>query len=181
MRVFFKPGSTLYPKGGKRDDVVYCYHNDGMFCFTRKYYIVPEMPQHVKIKSMQNISLQIWNSLPLRFKNDIKQYADQYKGEYPHIRRKFISSYSIFLKIIHKIDSLYHISDKKSFTPDDYLKNFGSFSIADYIRMNFLPKVKNFNCLNAVILSVIIDYYVEIILLIDRNYSYYPFLSAPFG
>ncbi len=117
----------------------------------------------------------------LRFKKELKLYADQYKVEYQHIRRKFISGYSIFLKIIHKIESFYHISEKKSFTPYDFIKNFASISIADYIRMNFLPKVKNFNRLNAVIQSVIIDYYVEIKLLLDRKELNDSLLSAPFG
>ncbi len=181
MRVFFKPGSTLYPKGGKRDDVVYCYHNDGAICFTRNYYPVPEMPQNRKIKELQSVTLQIWEVLPLRFKTELSLYAKQYKKEYPHIRRKFLSNYSIFLKISHKLDQLMQSTQNKSLTAEDFFKYFFSFSLADYIRVKFLPKVINFYKLNAKLLIEYVTYFFEYKAILTKDYSPIQQLTAPFG
>ncbi len=181
MRVFFKPGSTLYPKGGKRDDVVYCYHNEGTICYTRNYYNVPEMPQNRKIKELQSVTLQIWNVLPLRFKTELALYAKQYIKEYPHIRRKFLSNYSIFLKITHKLDQLMQSTQNKSLTIEDFYKFFVSLSLADYIRVKFLPKIINFYKLNAQILIEKIHYFFEYKTILTKDYSQYQQLTAPFG
>ncbi len=181
MRVFFKPGSTLYPKGGKRDDVVYCYHNEGKICFTRKYYNVPEMPQNRKIKELQSVTLQIWKLLPLRFKTELSLYAKQYKKEYPHIRRKFLSNYSIFLKITHKLDQLMQSTQNKSLTPEDFFKYFASFSLADFIRVKFLPKVKDFFKLNAQLLIEYITNFFEYKFVVTKDFFKKQQLTAPFG
>ncbi len=181
MRVFFKPGSTLYPKGGKRDDVVYCYHNEGTICFTRNYYTVPEMPQNRMIKELQSITLQIWKVLPLRFKTELSLYAKQYKKEYPHFRRKFISNYSIFLKITHKLDQLMQSSQNKTLSVEDFFKFFVSFSLADYIRIKFLPKVSNFYKLNAQLLIEFISFFFEYKTILTQNYPQNKQFSSPFG
>ena len=181
MRVFFKPGSTLYPKGGKRDDVVYCYHNEGTICYTRNYYPVPEMPQNLKIKELQSITLQIWNVLPLRFKTELSLYAKQYKKEYPHIRRKFLSNYSIFLKITHKLDQLMQSTQNKSLSPEDFFKYFVSFSLADYIRVKFLPKIINFYKLNAQLLIEYITYFFDYKTILTKDYHQNQQFTAPFG
>ncbi len=181
MRVFFKPGSTLYPKGGKRDDVVYCYFNDGTICYTRNYYPVHEMPQNRKIKELQSVTLQIWKLLPLRFKTELSLYAKQFKKEYPHLRRKFLGNYSIFLKITHKLDQLMQNSQNKSLTADDFFNYFVSFSLADYIRVKFLPKVSNFYKLNAQLLIEYISYFFEFKTFLSKDLFQNQQLTAPFG
>ncbi len=143
MRVIMDWEKTKYPKGGKKDGIVYCYHFYGNTCVGRNYISVPFMEQNAKIISMEKITLEIWKILPQRFKNDLKAYAMKFKTQEPKIRRKFLNSYGIFLKIMHKIEKQYHFSQMDNAGYDLYMKLFGLFSVYDYIKKGYLIPVKN--------------------------------------
>lgn len=170
MRVFFRPGTTVFPKGGRQDGVTYCYQYDGRLCFARNYYEVPMRAQNYHIISVSRLAKQLWDSLAIGFKNQLKRYTLSYVQEYPSFRGKFISSYAIFMKIIHKIEAQFQISKIPNFDFQNWLKLFGSLSIADFIKLGWLKKIKNLYKLNF-------RYYI-----IPRRYSMIQsdILSHPF-
>ncbi len=154
MKVFFENGQSSFPKGGKKDGIIFCYFRQRDLCLGRKYIPIPTLPQNTKIISMEKMTLAIWHSLPLRFKHDLSVYAKQYKTEYPDLRRKHLNSYGIFLKIIHKIEKYYLISKQEDTSYNMYALLFGHLSVADFIKIGYLLPVKNGYKLTARIISM---------------------------
>lgn len=142
MIVYMDWEKTKYPKGGKTDDIIYCYSSYMPFCFARRYIKIPFMPQNAKIISMEKLTLEIWHELTQRFKQDLKNYADLYKAQYPKLRGKHLNSYGVFLKIIHKIEKNFHFSEMVNTGFALFLSLFGHLSVTDFIRMGYLVKVK---------------------------------------
>ncbi len=143
MKVYFENDSHSFPKGGKKDGIVFCYYRQKDLCTARKYIPIPALPQNTNIINLEKITLSIWHNLPLRFKNNLSSYAKQYKTEYPDLRRKYLNSYGIFLKIIHKIDRYYSFSKQVDPSYSMYALLFGHLSVADFIKWGFLLPVKN--------------------------------------
>lgn len=148
MIVYMDWEKTKYPKGGKEDDIIYCYSSYMPFCYARPYIKIPFMKQNAKIISMEKLILQIWQRIPLRFKQDLKGYANYYKSQYPKLRGKHLNSYGVFLKIIHKIEKVFHFSEMENTGPELYFSLFGNLSVIDFIRSGYLPKVKYGHKLN---------------------------------
>ncbi len=181
MRVIMDWEKTKYPKGGKQDGIVYCYSSYGNACVGRNYVPVPFMKQNANIISMEKLTLSIWKILPQRFKNDLKIYAMKYKTQDPKLRRKFLNCYGIFLKIMHKIEKDYQFSKIKNSGYDLYQKIFGSLSVADFINMNYLPKIKKYHHLTARLIQITYEYIEDYKSLIDLFIHQNQLLSAPFG
>ncbi len=181
MRVIMDWENTKYPKGGKLDGIVYCYHSYGNTCVGRNYIPVPFMEQNAKIISMEKITLEIWKILPQRFKNDLKIYAMKYKNQEPKTRRKHLNCYGIFLKIMHKIEKYYQFSHIKNTGYDLYVKLFGLFSVADFINMKYLIKIKKYHQLTTRIIQITYQFSENYKLLLDLAYDQTQLLSAPFG
>ncbi len=158
MKVFFEQGQTSFPKGGKKEGIVFCYYRQKDLCMGRKYSSVPFLPQNAKIISLEKLTLNIWHNLPLRFKHDLCTYAQQYKTEYPDLRRKHLNSYSIFLKIIHKIDRQCLFSQKENASYNLYVLLFGHLSVADFIYAGFLLPVRKGYKLTARIIPIVKSY-----------------------
>ncbi len=154
MKVFFEEGQCSFPKGGKKDGIIFCYFRQRDICLGRRYISIPLLPQNTKIISMGKITLSIWQNLPLCFKHDLSVYARLYKAEYPDLRRKHLNSYGIFLKIIHKIDRFYQFSKLEDTSYSMYALLYGHLSVADFIRIGYLPQVRKGYILTARILSV---------------------------
>ncbi len=181
MRVIMDWEKTKYPKGGKSDGIVYCYHSYGNACVGRNYIPVPFMKQNAKIISMEKLTLEIWKILPQRFKNDLKIYAMKYKTQEPKLRRKHLNCYGIFLKIMHKIEKHYQFSQMKNTGYDLYIKLFGTFSVADFINLNYLSKVKKYRQLTTRIIPITYQFLEEYKSLINIEYDQNHLLSAPYG
>ncbi len=153
MKVFFKDGSNRYPKGGKKDGIIFCYYRQRDLCVGRKYITIPLLPQNAKIITLEKVTLDIWHKLPLRFKHDLVVYTKQYKVQYPDLRRKHLNSYGIFLKIIHRIDKDYQLSQRDDASFELYVQMFGLYSTADFIKAGYLLPVKDGSKLTARIIS----------------------------
>lgn len=145
---------TRFPKGGEADDIIYCYSSYRPFCYARRYIRIPFMPQNAKIISVEKLTLQIWQELPLRFKQDLKAYAETYKNQYPKLRGKHFNSFGVFLKILHQIEKKFHFSEMENSDYYLFLNLFGHLSVIDYIRLGYLPKVKKGFKLNYRILKI---------------------------
>ncbi len=143
MKVTFKPGTKNLTKGGKKVGIVYCYYNQDHYCKGRNYTPVKMMKQHVHIISMQKITLEIWNLLPKRFLHDIQEYTKKFQKINSKLRGKYISSYSVFLKITHYLNKKYSISQMKTFDYWEYYELFGHLSIYDFIKLGVLEWVKD--------------------------------------
>ncbi len=154
MRVIMDWGKTKYPKGGQKDGIVYCYLSCGKACVGRKYYHVPLMKQNSNIISIEKITLEIWKTLPIRIKHDLKIYSQKFKKKYDKIRRKFLNSYGIFLKIIHKIEKQFRISQKIEFSMESFFQFFSIYSVYDYIKAGYLLPVPDAFKLNNKIISL---------------------------
>ncbi len=181
MRVFMDWKKTKYPKGGKQDGIVYCYYSYGNICVGRNYAPVPFMKQNANIISIEKITLEIWKILPQRFKNNLKIYAMKYKTLNPKLRRKHLNCYGIFLKIMHKIEKYYQFSQMKNPGYNLYLKIFGTFSVADFIKMNYLPKIKKYSQLKATLLNLKTNYIDDYKTYLDLYNFQNQMLLAPFG
>ncbi len=181
MRVFMDWEKTKFPKGGKQDGIVYCYYSYGNICVGRNYTPVPFMKQNANIISIEKITLEIWKILPQRFKNDLKIYAMKFKNQYPKLRRKHLNCYGIFLKIMHMIEKYYQFSQMINPGYDLYLYLFGSFSVADFITMNYLPKIKQYHQLTAKLIQISSEYVNDYKSLLDLTNEQNIILSAPFG
>lgn len=158
MIVYMDWEKTSFPKGGKNDDIVYCYSSYRPFCVGRRYIEVPFMKQNAKIISMQSLTLEIWKQLPFGFKKDLSFYAVQYKRQYPKLRGKHLNSYGVFLKIIHQIEKRFQYSQMENTGFSLFIRLFGNLSVYDYIRLGYLLRVKRNKKLKHPILQPTIDY-----------------------
>ena len=153
MRVFFRPGTTVFPKGGRQDGVTYCYQYNGRLCFARNYYEVPMRAQNFQVISLSKIAQQIWTVLPRRFKNNLKSYTSEFIKKEPSFRCKFISSYAVFMKIIHKINKQFSSFAKEQSPVNFFMALFGHMSLYDFIKSGYLMMVNNARKLNSRILK----------------------------
>jgi len=142
MKVYFGPGKQVYPKGGRKDGITYCYHNEGAVCIGRNYFKVPMRAQNYRIIAMEKIVLAIWRGLKESFRKDLSIYARRYCNEYRTLRGKHINSYGIFLKIMYKIEQDYCFSEISGESLSKYLKLFGDYSVWDYVKLGYLPMIK---------------------------------------
>ncbi len=154
MKVYFKYDTKSFPKKDRNSGIVYCYSCNGKICICRNYGPVKHLPQHDQIITMQKLALSIWNALPLRFKNDLSIYTKSYKTTAQSLRSKYISPYSVFLKIVHHLDNIVHFSKISDFSPLFFLKTFHYLSIYYSIKLKLLPSIPNSFKLNKSISSL---------------------------
>ncbi len=150
MKVYFKPNNTTFPKGGKKDGIIYCYSFHGKRCIGRNYFEVKPLKQQDNIISMQQLTLTVWKRLPISFKKDLSLYTQNYKKIAPALRAKHISVYSIFLKISHHFNKSSQINHE-IMTPNSLLQSLNYLSVYTCIQLNILPDIPQSYKLNKMI------------------------------
>ncbi len=148
MKVYFKPGTNQFPKGGEKDGIVYSYFDEGRVCIGRNYVTVKARQQHDNIVSMQQYTLSVWQILPESFKKDLASYTRIYKKRGRARRAKYMSAYSVFLKITHYLNKHGLLSKIKDQIPEVFLQKFRQLNVYLCIQMRIIPFIPNSYLLN---------------------------------
>jgi len=107
MRVYFNKKVHDYPK--RAGDCYLAWYNQGNICILKKKPLFVCQSQHLKIQTINQISLKLWAEQSQRFKKDMAEYAKRYKKKYPGLRKRGISAYSAFLMVVHALIRRFHI------------------------------------------------------------------------
>lgn len=101
MKVVFKQKQHDYPK--RVGDLNLAWYAGGQICIARKKTERSRQKQNESIIRINAICKGLWDGLDLHFKQDLSRYAFMYKQEYPSLRKRGVSSYAVFLMIIHAL------------------------------------------------------------------------------
>jgi len=101
MKVIFKHKEHDYPK--KTGDINLAWYACGSVCVVRRKTERSLQKQNLSIIQINAICKLIWEDLNPLFKKDLALYALKYKKKYPSLRKRGISSYAVFLMIIHAL------------------------------------------------------------------------------
>ncbi len=99
MRVYFSDRVKDFPK--KAGDLHLAWYQNGRICISRVLKNHHMQPQNFNIIQVNQITRAVWDRLSEPFKKDLAEYAKRYKTEYPSLRKRGVSAYSVFLMVIH--------------------------------------------------------------------------------
>jgi len=99
MRIYFSEKPKDLPK--KWGDLNLAWYQNGNVCISRKKIEHKTQLQNINIIKINQICKRLWNTLDPQFKRDMGRYAVQYKKEYPALRKRGVSAYSVFLIVIY--------------------------------------------------------------------------------
>ncbi len=101
MRVFFSEKVKDFPK--KAGDLHLAWYQNGNICISRVLKQHKIQTQNFNIIQVNQITRAVWEGLSSSFKRDMAEYARLYKRDYPTLRKRGVSAYSVFLMVIHGI------------------------------------------------------------------------------
>ncbi len=101
MKVKLKQKKHDYPK--KAGELSLAWYAGGRICISRRKTDRHLQKQNLSIIQINAISKMLWNDIAPCFKKDLAQYALRYKKEYPTLRKRGVSSYAVFLILIHAL------------------------------------------------------------------------------
>jgi len=147
MRVYFRKKAHDYPK--RAGDCYLAWYNQGKICILKKKPVFVCQKQHLMIQAINQISLKLWPEQSQKFKKDMAEYAKRYKVTYPGLRKRGISAYSIFLKIIHGLIKRFSLHEIGESHLNHTLKAMlMGLSVYKCILSNLLKRVNRMYCLN---------------------------------
>lgn len=140
MRVYFSDTNFDFPK--KINDLRVAWYNQGKICIARNYKKQKLQAQNYQIIRINSIVKCLYQELSISFKRDLKIYASRYKKRFPLLRKRGISSYGIFLKIIYKIIQRFSLQEYDSEQCIKILRELiQPISIKEAIALKLLEKV----------------------------------------
>ncbi len=147
MRVYFSDKNFDFPK--KINDLRVAWYSEGKICISRNYKKKEMQAQNYRIIKMNKLIKDLYSSLHPQFKKDMSQYAHLYKKRYPHLRKRGMSAYAVFLMISYALIRRFglkdHAIEQLRVLLSEILKNL---SVADCIRVKLLKVVKCYYVLN---------------------------------
>lgn len=147
MKVIFKQMKHDYPK--KAGDLNLAWYAGGRTCIVRKKTKRALQKQNLSIIQINAITKSVWETLLPAFKRDLAKYAMQYKREYPALRKRGISAYSVFLILIHALIKRFSLNTEKMVNCVNALSQLlSSISIYKAIRLKLIKKVRTCYQLN---------------------------------
>ncbi len=108
MKVMMKDKQHDFPK--KIGDMNLAWYQQGLICVSRKQTPRTLQKQNMSIIQINQITKALWQTLNPHFKKDLALYALQYKKDYPGLRKRGISSYAVFLMIVHALIKRFSIA-----------------------------------------------------------------------
>jgi len=108
MKVIMSKRQHDFPK--KIGDLNLAWYQQGRVCVSRKQIQRSLQKQNMTIIQINQITKTLWQTLNPHFKKDLALYALNYKKEYPGLRKRGISSYAVFLMIVHGLIRRFSIS-----------------------------------------------------------------------
>jgi len=147
MKVILKDKQRDFPK--KLGDLNLAWYQQGRVCVSRKQ--TPRMlqKQNMSIIQINQITKALWQTINPHFKKDLALYALQYKKDYPALRKRGISSYAVFLMIVHALIKRFSIAYENQ---DDCLtiiqKLISLLSVKKAVEIRLLKPVMGYYQLN---------------------------------
>jgi len=147
MKVIMKDKQHDFPK--KIGDLNLAWYQQGRICVSRKKNPRSLQKQNMSIIQINQITKALWESLHPHFKKDLAFYALQYKKDYPGLRKRGISSYAVFLIIVHALIKRFSIAYENQ---DDCLailqKLISPLSVKKAVEIRLLKPVMGYYQLN---------------------------------
>lgn len=147
MRVYFSETKFDFPK--RINDLRVAWFRDGRICISRNYKKREMQVQNYRIIQMNGMIKMLYSELSMGFKKDMGRYAQLYKIRYPHLRKRGMSAYAVFLMVVYSLVRRFGLTDRSV----DELKEILSrlilgLCVAECVRMKLLAVVKGYYTLN---------------------------------
>jgi len=147
MKVIMKENQHDFPK--KIGDLSLAWYRQGRICISRKQNHRSLQKQNISLIQINQITKTLWQTLHPHFKKDMALYALQYKKKYPGLRKRGISSYAVFLMIIHALIKRFSIAYENQDIGLAILKNLISvLSVKKAVQLKLLKIVRDYYQLN---------------------------------
>jgi len=147
MKVIFKQKTHDYPK--RSGELNLAWYTGGRICIVRKKTDRTLQKQNLSIIQINVITKSLWETLNPGFKRDLARYAVRFKKEYPALRKRGISAYSVFLILIHALIKRFSLNTEKMVNCVNALSQLlSSISIYKAIRLKLIKKVRTCYQLN---------------------------------
>jgi hypothetical protein len=150
MRVYFSDSVKDFPK--KAGDLHLAWYQNGRICISRVLKDHHMQPQNFNIIQVNQITRAVWDRLSNPFKKDLAEYARRYKIQYPNLRKRGVSAYSVFLMVIHGLIRRFSIktadAEKCSVVFDQLLLKMSVFKLIEFkilkpVRMSYQLNQEN--------------------------------------
>ncbi len=147
MRVYFSETNFDFPK--KINDLRVAWFREGRICISRNYKKKEMQEQNFRIIQMNAMIKVLYVELNTGFKKDMGRYAQLYKMRYPHLRKRGMSAYAVFLMVVYALVRRFGLGDRSL----DEMKEILSgmilrLSVAECVRLKLLAVVKGYYALN---------------------------------
>ncbi len=147
MIVFMNKHQHDYPK--KIGYLHVAWYQQGRICVSRKLNHRNLQTQNISIIQINQIAKELWQGLNLHFKKDLAGYALKYKKEYPVLRKRGISSYSVFLMLVHALLKRFSIAyENLSHCLLTLQSVLNHLSVCRAIQLKLIKPVKAYHLLN---------------------------------
>ncbi len=149
MRVYFSETNFDFPK--KINDLRVAWFREGRICISRNYKKKEMQVQNYRIIQMNAMIKMLYGELSAGFKKDMGRYTQMYKIRYPHLRKRGMSAYSVFLMLVYAIVHRFGLNDRSVDEMKEILSSLiKNLSVAECVRLKLLAVVKGYYILNYV-------------------------------
>jgi len=133
----------------KAGELGLAWYAGGQVCITRKRIERSLQKQNLSIIQINTISRMVWAELAIPFKKDLAKYALLYKKEYPGLRKRGISSYTVFLMITHALIRRFSLKTEDSVQCADLIKILlQNMTVKKAVELRLLKRVNQYYLLN---------------------------------
>ncbi len=147
MKVFFNQKQHDFPK--RAGDLNLAWYASGQVCIVRKKVERALQKQNESIIRINRLCKALWDGLDPHFKRDLSRYALRYKSQYPGLRKRGISSYAVFLMIIHALIKRFSLTTEENEKSLALLRILlRDMSVCKAVRYRLLKVVSNYYQLN---------------------------------
>jgi len=147
MKVVFNQKQHDFPK--RSGELNLAWYSGGQVCIVRKKTDRQLQKQNMSIIRINRLCKGLWDGLDLHFKQDLSLYAQRYKIECPVLRNRGVSSYAVFLMLVHALIKRF------SLKTDDHEKSLKllssllcDMSVDKAVQYRFLKVVSKYYQLN---------------------------------
>ena len=147
MKVIIKQKTHDYPK--KAGDLNLAWYAGGRICIVRKKTERTLQKQNLSIIQINAITKSLWATLLPAFKRDLAKYAMRYKNEYPALRKRGVSAYSVFLIFIHALIKRFSLNfENPEICTEIIINIMENMTVKKAIILRLLKKVRYYYRLN---------------------------------
>jgi hypothetical protein len=150
MRVYFSETKFDFPK--KINDLRVAWFREGRICISRNYKKKEMQTQNYRIIQMNAMIKVLYGELSIGFRKDMGRYAQLYKIRYPHLRKRGMSAYAVFLMVVYALVRRFGLSERSVDEMKVILSSLiMNLSVAECVRLKLLAVVKGYYALNHVV------------------------------